>query len=135
MAKLFSDAWMQAFGELWNHDPKMLRNLAGVDFYSHIGYGFRDEDNPRGYLYVDHGKVVTAATWNGEELNWDLRAAPASWKKWIADGFGLQRLGAAVVSGELVFRKGDYRQMVHNVRLSVPFLRHFELMQDIKTEL
>lgn len=132
--KLFSEPWMKKLQQLWNDDPKMLKNLQKVDFYSYIGYGLKGESHPRGFIYVDNGKVVEAGEWDGESLNWDLRADKASWEKWLKEGFGLTRLGKAVATGELVFVVGDYRQMVRNVRLSVPFLRHLELMSEIKTD-
>jgi len=125
---------MTELAVLWNADPKMTRNLAKADFYAYIGYGFVGEENPRGYIYVDGGKVVAEGAWDGEELNWDLRASRDSWKKWFKEGFGLLRLGKAVTSGELKFEKGDYRQMVSNVKLSIPFLRHLELMAEIETD-
>lgn len=79
-SKLFSKEWMAELAELWNSDSKMIKNLAKVDFYSHIGYGFIGEENPRGYMSVDGGRVITEGAWNGEELNWDLRASRESWK-------------------------------------------------------
>ncbi len=132
--KLFSDAWMKKLANSWNEDPKMLQNLQKVDFYSYIGYGFKGEENPRGFIYVDNGRVIEAGAWSGEELNWDLRATRESWNKWLTKGFGLARLGAAVTSRELEFKTGDYHQMVRNVKLSVPFLRHLELMSEIDTD-
>ena len=132
--KLFSDPWMNKLQQLWNEDPKMLKHLGKVDFYSYIGYGLKGEEHPRGFIYVDNGKVIEAAEWDGESLNWDLRADKGSWEKWFKEGFGLAGLGKAVASGELVFVSGDYRQMVRNLNLSVPFLRHLELMAKIKTD-
>jgi len=125
---------MVELAQLWNADKKMTGNLAKIDFYAHIGYGFTGEENPRGYLAVDGGRVVTEGAWEGEELNWDVRASRESWKKWLKDGFGLARLGKAVTTGELVFEKGDYHKMVSNVKLSISFLRHLELMSEIKTD-
>ncbi len=133
-SKLFSNEWMAELAMLWNTDSKMTSNLVKVNFYSYIGYGFDGEENPRGFIFVNEGKVITEGVWNGEELNWDLRASRESWKKWMKEGFGLLRLGKAITSGELKFNKGDYRQMVSNVKLSVPFLRHLELMREIKTD-
>ncbi|MEE8389127.1 MAG: hypothetical protein V3R65_11165 [Acidiferrobacterales bacterium] len=133
-SKLFSNEWMAELAKLWNTDPKMTSNLVKVNFYSYIGYGFDGEENPRGFIFVNEGKVITEGAWNGEELNWDLRASRESWKKWMTEGFGLLRLGKAITTGELKFNKGDYRQMVSNVKLSVPFLRHLELMGKIKTD-
>lgn len=133
-SKLFSNEWMAELAGLWNSDPKMTKNLAKADFSAYIGYGFTGEENPRGFIYVDGGKVVAEGVWDGEDLNWDLRASRDSWKKWLKEGFGLLRLGKAVTSGELKFNKGDYRVMVSNVKLSIPFLRHLELMAEIKTD-
>jgi hypothetical protein len=132
--ELFSENWIAQLGQLWNTDEKMLKHLRGVDFNALVGYGYKDEEAPRAYLEVSGGQVVETGLWNGEPLNWDLRADLASWEKWIKNGFGLQRLGAAVVTGELKFVAGDYRKMVSKVHLSIPFLRHFELMQGIGTE-
>jgi hypothetical protein len=132
--ELFSESWIAQLGHLWNTDEKMLKHLRGVDFNAVVGYGFKGEEAPRVYLEVSRGQVVHTGVWDGLSCNWDLRADLASWEKWIRKGFGLQRLGAAVVSGELQFFAGDYRQMVSRVSLSVPFLRHFELMQAIGTE-
>lgn len=131
---LFSKEWMETLAGLWNTDAKMTKNLGKANFHAHIGYGFTGEESPRGFIYVDSGKVVAEGAWSGEELNWDLRASRESWKKWLKEGFGLLRLGKAVTSGEMKFEKGDYRQMVSNVKLSVPFLRHLELMAEIKTD-
>jgi hypothetical protein len=132
--KLFSEPWIKKLQQLWNEDPKMLKNLQKIDFYSYIGYGLKGEEHPRAFIYVDNGKVVEASEWDGEALNWDLRADRGSWENWLKEGFGLAHLGKAVTTGELVFVSGDYRQMVRNVRLSLPFLRHFELMAKIKTD-
>ena len=134
MVALFSEGWVEELGGLWNTDEKMLKHLRNADFRSTIGYGFKGEVAPRVFLQVDQGQVVRTGLWDGEIMNWDLRANPASWQKWIRNGFGVQRLGAAVVTGELKFEIGDYRRMVSKVSLSVPFLRHFELMQQIRTE-
>ena len=125
---------MEELARLWNSDAKMTKNLEKANFFAYIGYGFAGEENPRGFIYVDGGKVIAEGVWAGEELNWDIRANRESWKKWFKEGFGLLRLGKAVTSGEMKFEKGDYRQMVSNVKLSVPFLRHLELMAEIKTD-
>lgn len=134
MALLFSDAWMDALGKAWNRDEKMLSNLEKADFNSIIGYGYKDEARPRGVLIVNSGKVVHGGAYTDQELNWDLRADLKSWESWIKSGFGLAKLGKATTSGELQFAIGDYRQMVRNIKLSVPFLRHFDLMQSLTTE-
>jgi len=134
MPQLFSDAWMDALGKAWNRDAKMLENLEKANFDSVIGYGYKDESKPRGVLVVKDGKVVHGGAYTDQDLNWDLRADLSSWENWIKNGFGLARLGKATTSGELKFVTGDYRQMVRNIRLSVPFLRHFDLMQGLDTQ-
>lgn len=134
MAQLFSDAWMNALGAAWNKDPKITQNLEKVEFDSTIGYGYKDESKPRGVLVVKGGKVVHGGAYTDQELNWDLRADLASWQNWLKKGFGLARLGKATTTGELRFVVGDYRQMVKNIKLSVPFLRHLDLMGELETE-
>ena len=134
MARLFSDAWMNALGSAWNKDAKMTQNLEKVHFDSNIGYGYKDEEKPRAVLVVRDGKVVHAGAYTDQELNWDLRADLASWENWLTTGFGLARLGKATTTGELKFVTGDYRQMVKNIKLSVPFLRHLDLMGELETE-
>ena len=134
MARLFSDAWMNALGSAWNKDVKMTQNLEKVHFDSNIGYGYKDEEKPRAVLVVRDGKVVHAGAYTDQELNWDLRADLASWENWLTTGFGLARLGKATTTGELKFVTGDYRQMVRNIKLSVPFLRHLDLMGELETE-
>ena len=134
MAQLFSDAWMSALGKAWNQDPKMLQNLEKVHFDSTIGYGYKDESKPRGVLVVKGGKVVHGGHYTDQVLDWDLRADLASWEGWLTKGFGLARLGKATTTGELKFVVGDYRQMVRNIKLSVPFLRHLDLMGELETE-
>ena len=134
MAQLFSDAWMNALGSAWNKDAKMTQNLEKVHFDSNIGYGYKDEEKPRAVLVVRDGKVVHAGAYTDQELNWDLRADLASWQNWLTTGFGLARLGKATTTGELKFVTGDYRQMVKNIKLSVPFLRHLDLMGELETD-
>ena len=87
--KLFTGPWMKKLQQLWNEDEKMTRNLAKVDFYSYIGYGFKDEEHPRCYIYVDNGRVIEAGEWGGEQLNWDLRADKKHWEKWSFHFFNL----------------------------------------------
>lgn len=133
MSDLFSNAWMEALGKAWNADESMTKNLEKAEFDSSVGYGYKDESTPRGVLIIHQGRVVHAGEYTNQELNWDLRADLERWKFWIENGFGLARLGTAVSKGDLKFVKGDYRQMVRNIRLSVPFLRHFDLMQSLET--
>jgi hypothetical protein len=134
MANLFSDDWMKQFGKAWNADEDMVKELSKIDFESNIAYGFIGEDGPRGVLVVKSGRVYHAGAYAQEPLNWDLRATPENWLQWMQDGFGLARLGVTVASGKLKFAVGDYRKMVRTPSMAAPFLRSFELMSKLKTE-
>lgn len=134
MAKLFSDNWMAAFAELWNADEEMVANLGEAGFSATIGFGCKGEDQPRGVVEVIDGRIAYAGGHNGQVPDWDMRADIADWKEWISKGFGLDKLGISVASGRLDFETGDYRRMIRNPNLAKPFLRHFELMSQLKTD-
>lgn len=132
MAELFSDAWMNGFMEKWNAEPELSEALAKIGFNSSIGYGFDKEDKPRGILVVQNGKAISAGAYNGEDLNWDLRASEASWKQWLEKGIGMAGLGMAYVSGKIKFKKGDYAAMIKDPRMATPFIRSFSVMGQVK---
>ena len=134
MAKLFSQEWMQAFAGAWNADEDMISNLAAANFCSCIGFGWIGDIIPAGVIEVQQGKVIHVGGYNSQTIDWDLRADMDTWQDWIQNGFGLSKLGVAVPSGKLKFLVGDYRKMVRNPKLAKPFLRHFELMTNLKTE-
>ena len=125
---------MLALLDKWNSDPKVLEPLKKAGFTANIGYGFKGESQPRGVLVIVDGVVVRAGSYTSEPLDWDLRAKPDSWKLWMETGFGLTRLGPAVATRALEFVAGNYRQMIRNPSLSHPFLHHFNLMREIKTD-
>ena len=135
MSELFSAAWMQELQKLWNKDPDVFGPLEKAGFSANIAYGYKSEDQARGIIIIDNGKVIKAGSYDGEQLDWDLRAAPKSWQNWLEKGFGLGSLGIAVARKVLEFRTGNYRQMIRNPSLSAPFLEHFTLMTKIKTSL
>jgi len=128
MADLFSAEWMTSFQEQWNSEPELADALAKIDFTSTIAYGIDGEDQPRGILVVENGKAVKAGAFNGEELNWDLRASQASWDKWIAKGLGMMGLGMAYTARKLKFQVGDYGAMVKDPRMAKPFIKSFSVM-------
>lgn len=130
MEGLFSASWMQRLQHKWNADPDIIGPLATAGFSARIAYGFKGEDKPRGILVIENGRVIDAGTYVDGPLDWDLRAEPAKWEKWIEDGFGLSQLGPAVATGALQFAIGNYRQMIRNPSLSHPFLHHFKLMSE-----
>jgi len=133
MSKLFSDAWVKSLGEAWKNDPQIVEPLTKASFSANISYGFIGDKHPKCFLSIINGQIANAALYRGEKLDWDLRADPKNWEKWISNGFGLTKLGPAVATRTLQFAQGDYRQMIRNPLLSRPFLRHFVLMSDINT--
>ena len=100
MSAMFSDEWMKGFMEQWNAEGDLSGALAEIGFNSTIGYGFPDTDQPSGVLVVENGKAVAAGAYNGEELNWDIRAREAQGTKWIGKPRGMRGLGAAFASGK-----------------------------------
>lgn len=134
MEELFSPSWMQALQSKWNATNGIVDPLQKAAFSARIGYGFKNEDTPRGILVIEHGRALVAGEFDGGALDWDLRATPEKWLSWIEGGFGLTRLGPAVATGALQFVTGNYRQMIRNPSLSNPFLLHFDLMAELGAE-
>jgi len=132
MAEFFSDAWMKNFMEEWNKEPDLADALSKINFTSNIGYGLLDEDQARGVVVVENGKVTSAGAYNGEELNWDLRASQDNWDKWMTKGLGMAGLGMAYVGGKLKFKTGDYKAMVKDPRMAGPFVKTFTVMGRVK---
>lgn len=128
MAELFSAEWMQGFQQAWNDEPELSGALAEIGFNSTIGYGFEGEDKPRGVLVVENGKAVSAGAYNGETLNWDLRAKEDTWNKFIAKGVSMMSLGSAYMTGKLKFAVGDYKAMAKDPRMAGPFVKSFSVM-------
>lgn len=132
MAEIFSDAWMKSFMNEWNNEPELSDALSKINFNSNIGYGLLDEDQARGVLVVENGKVTSAGAYNGEELNWDLRASQDNWEKWMTKGLGMASLGMAYVGGKLKFKTGDYKAMIKDPRMAGPFVKTFTVMGRVK---
>ena len=128
MAELFSPEWMTKYMEEWNKEPELSDALAKISFNSTIGYGMDGEDAPRGVLVVENGKAVSAGPYNGEELNWDLRATEDNWKKWAAKPPGMMGLGMAYTSRKIKFNVGDYGAMIKDPRMAGPFIKSFAVM-------
>ena len=128
MADLFSDEWMKGFMEQWNAEKELSDALAEINFNSVIGYGFPEGDQPGGVLVVENGKAVSAGTYNGETLNWDIRAKSEQWQKWMAKPPGMMGLGTALASGKMKFKVGDYGSMIKDPRMAGPFIKSFSVM-------
>ncbi|MCA6574013.1 MAG: SCP-2 sterol transfer family protein [Pseudanabaena sp. M57BS1SP1A06MG] len=131
MADLFPHEWMKAFGELWNADAEIVNGLAKIHFNSVIGYGFEDQDKPSGILVVQEGKVVFAGAYDGQSLNWDLRADRPHWQKWTIKGLDMLGLSMAYMSRKLQFRVGDYTAMIKDPRMASPFIKSFAVMSKV----
>lgn len=128
MSELFSDEWMKSFMDRWNSEPELSNALAKIGFNSVIAYGFDGEDKPRGVLTVENGKAVAAGAYNGENVNWDLRATSDNWQKWMVKPPGMMGLGMAYTSRKLKFNIGDYASMIKDPRMAGPFIKSFSVM-------
>ncbi len=131
MAELFSEEWMKEFMDKWNAEPELSGALSKIGFNSVIAYGLDGEDKPRGYIKVENGKAVEAGTYNGQELNWDLRASTDNWKKWLKKPPGMMGLGMAYTSRKLKFEVGDYGAMIKDPRMAGPFIKSFSVMGQV----
>jgi hypothetical protein len=131
MADLFSSEWMQAFGEQWNAEPELADALAKIHFNSVIGYGFEDDPTPIGVLTVNEGRVTSAGAYNGQSLNWDLRADREHWQQWKTKGLNMMGLSMAYISRKLQFRAGDYTAMIKDPRMAAPFIKSFAVMSRV----
>jgi hypothetical protein len=128
MSELFSDDWMKGFQGAWNDEADLAAALQAIGFNSNIGYGYKGEDKPRGVIVVENGHVTSAGAYNGETLNWDLRADADSWAKWVKDGIGMMGLGMAYTTGKIKFQVGDYSAMIKDPRMAGPFIKSFSVM-------
>lgn len=128
MAEVFSAEWMDQFMQQWNSEPELADELAKIGFNSSIGYGFDGDADPKGFITIENGKATSAGAFNGEALNWDLRASPDSWQKWMNKPLGMMGLGMAYTSRKLKFIKGDYGAMVKDPRMAAPFIKSFTVM-------
>lgn len=128
MADLFSSEFMAGFMEEWNKEPELADALSKIDFTSTIGYGFDGEGGPKGVLIIENGKAVKGEAFSGQELNWDLRATPEQWNKWLVKPPGMMGLGMAYTSRKIKFKVGDYGAMVKEPRMAGPFIKSFAVM-------
>lgn len=128
MSDLFSDDWMKGFKDEWNDEETLSGALAEINFNSNIGYGFPGDDGPKGVLIVENGKATSAGSYNGEELNWDIRASNDQWNKWMSKPPGMMGLGAAFTTRKMTFEVGDYGSMLKDPRMAGPFIKSFSVM-------
>jgi hypothetical protein len=128
MSDLFSKKWMKGFKKAWNAEPELAGELEKINFCSIIGYGFLGEDAPRGVLVIENGKAIDAGAYDGQELNWDLRAAEKTWTTWAKKAPGMMGLGMAYSTRKLQFLVGDYAAMLKDPRMAGPFMKSFAVM-------
>ena len=115
MSQLFNDIWMKKYQSIWNKDPELSTALEKISFDSTIGYGFPDETTPRGFIVIKNGHVVDAGSYQGQPLNWDLRAKEDHWKEWLNREVGLTSVG-------------DYKNIFKSPSMSRPFVKSFSAM-------
>ena len=128
MADMFSPEWMASFKDVWNAEAGLSDELEKIGFTSTIAYGFTGEDAPSGVLVVENGKAVSGGAFEGQELNWDMRASKGDWEKWLKKPPGMMGLGMAYTSRKLQFQVGDYGAMVKDPRMAGPFVKSFAAM-------
>lgn len=128
MPELFSDDWATNYKDIWNSNEGIAQELGQSNFNSVVAFGVDGEDDPRIVLTISNGQIISAASPNGELLNWDLRASLDEWNALVAKPPGLMKLGLAYTSRKLKFKKGDYAVMIKDPRLSTAFVKCFALM-------
>ena len=133
MSELFSADWMNALKDEWNNEPEVKDKLAEIGFNSVITCGYKNEEDPRGVFVVEEGVCVSAGDWDGETPDWDMRADPNNWRKWVTKGIGMAGMGMAYASRKLQFKSGDYGAMMKNPKMAGPFVKSFGLMKKIDT--
>ncbi|MCW9047587.1 MAG: SCP-2 sterol transfer family protein [Gammaproteobacteria bacterium] len=125
---MFNEEWMKHYSEAWNNEPGLADALEQINFNSIIGYGFDGQDAPVGFIDVQNGKVVSSGPYDGQDLNWDLRATEDNWEKWSKKPPGMVGLGMAYTTKKLKFNVGDYAAMVKDPRMAGPFIKSFGVM-------
>ncbi len=134
MSVLFTAEWMNELKEAWNAEPEVKDKLADIGFNSIIACGFKGEDTPRGVFVVENGECVSAGDYDGESIDWDMRADHKDWMKWVEKGLGMTGMGIAFTTGKLKFLTGDFKGMIKDPRMAGPFVKSFGLMQAIGAE-
>ncbi len=128
MSDLFSPKWMESFQDVWNSEPGLADDLSKINFTSTIAYGFLGDDAPTGVLVVENGQAVSAGAYEGQDINWDLRASADDWAKWLKKAPGMMGLGMSYTTRKLQFKVGDYGAMMKDPRMAGPFVKSFSAM-------
>ena len=128
MTNMFSSDWMASFQNVWNTEAGLSDELEKIGFTSTIAYGYIGDDAPSGVLVIEGGKAVSAGAFDGQEVNWDIRASQGDWDKWLKKPPGMMGLGMAYASRKIQFLVGDYSAMVKDPRMAGPFVKSFAAM-------
>ncbi len=131
MAQLFSNEWINLLKDAWNAEPEVSGKLADINFNSVITCGFKGDDAPLCVFVVEDGIAVSAGLYGGEKADWDMRASSQDWAKWMNKPLTMTSMGIAFATGKLKFVKGDFKTMIKNPSMAVPFVRSFGLMTEI----
>ncbi|MBA5248775.1 MAG: SCP-2 sterol transfer family protein [Gammaproteobacteria bacterium] len=134
MSKICSGEWMNELKDAWNNSDEVSGKLAEINFNSVIACGFKGDDKPTGIFIVENGICTSAGDYAGEPIDWDMRADKKNWLKWIAKPLTMTTMGIAVTTGKLKFVTGDFKAMIKDPRMAVPFVKSFSLMSDIGGE-
>jgi len=132
VSELFSAEWMNAYKTAWNGEPKLTEPLGEINFSTAIGYGFLDEDEPRGVLVVENGEATFAGAYDNQQMNWDIRAGSDLWDQWMNSPPNMTKIGLAYTMRKLQFKQGDYAAMLKEPRMAGPFIKSFETMAQVK---
>ena len=128
MTKLFNEDWMKQFQSEWNKDTRLTKNTALPRNKLTIGYGFPEEGSPRGCVVLNNGQMHEAGPYQGQALDWDLRAKELHWKDWLNREIGSTSIGLAYTTGKLKFHSGDYWQIIKNPEIKQSFIKGFSIM-------
>ena len=134
MATLFSSEWMNQLKDEWNNEPEVSGALTKIGFSAVITCGYKDDDKPLGVFIVENGICTSAGDYNGETANWDMRADKENWLKWVAKPLTMMSMGMAFTTGKLKFPTGDFKAMIKDPGMAVPFVKSFGLMAKIGGE-
>lgn len=129
---VFSEAWMQEYARLWNAEQAMVKELARQRFSAAIGYGFPACAAPKSMMVVRLGLVECAGHYDGRELDWDLRAAPAHWSRWLTQGIDLSTILVEIGTNRFQIWKGDHKRILRKPPLVGALLRAFSLMLEVR---
>ena len=131
MGKLFSEDWINLLKDLWNANEEISGKLAEINFSATITCGFKNRELPACVFVVENGMAVSAGLYQGEKADWDMRAEKESWNKWRKKALGVTGMGIAVATGQLQFKKGDFKTMFKNPSMAKSFIKSFALMTQI----